>query len=59
MLPFSLCSLGWKTVICQHYSMSNSATVFLRYLEVSKAFNSAVDFYYVINKLIILVPGPH
>jgi hypothetical protein len=31
--------------------------VFLRYLRFPLI--SAVDFYYVINKLIILVPGPH
>jgi hypothetical protein len=36
----------------------SSATVFLRYLNVAKvSFN--LDFYYVVNKLIILVPDPH
>jgi vacuolar-type H+-ATPase subunit B/Vma2 len=38
-------------------SFKSSATVFLRYL--SFFLISAVDFYYVINKLIILVPDPH
>jgi hypothetical protein len=38
--------------------------VFLRYLRgiwryLRFSLISAVDFYYVINKLIILVPGPH
>jgi hypothetical protein len=32
--------------------MQISGTVFLRYL-------STVDFYYIIEKLIILVPDPH
>jgi hypothetical protein len=46
------------------FSCKNSATVFLGYLggtwrNLRFHLISVINFYYVINKLIILVPGPH
>jgi hypothetical protein len=47
-----------------HNTKMSSATVFLGYLRdtwryIMFPLISAVDFYYVINKLIILIPNPH
>jgi hypothetical protein len=53
----------WESLTISIYLMS-SATVFLGYLRgtlryIRSHLISAVDFYCVINKLIILVPEPH